>query len=1124
MMRWLRGFSSRFTLPLTAALVAACTPAASPTVDPLPAEAFVVVERSVLPGGPRALGDIGDVMMQNEHIRVVIQQPGFSRGFGVYGGSLIDADLRRPNEQGSSLQGVGFDNFGELFPAFFLQAVNVDTVEIVHAGRDGSPARVSARGTAGDFLQLVGFLNRAAIGSHVDTQDNTSEQNVAYETVYELAPGDRHVTIRFRVTNISDARMELPSPEARGLLGILGLNLEGFTIPVGDVSLFGATSRLFIPGAGFDVRFGLERAYARNIDFPAFPGLVGDWVATRSQGVSYGLIAEASDSNFVWRKRDIYEAPGVPVSRSSMLFPFVAGGFIGVFYQEAPPGLDPGETFEVVKYFIVGDGDVGSVHDEILRLRGEPSGSFSAMVLDAVSSAPAVGASLIVYQRTDLGPRPYCQFDVEDHGAALGNLPPGEYEVRVQGPGRPLSPPRAFTIQQGQRTALNLTAPSAGRIVVQAVDVRGHRSPAKISVVGTYDASRSGQLLRSFLFDLAAGEHFMFGDLVPDDPDDPATRRYVEAVAFAGMEPTEVLVRPGTYEVWVSRGPEFDVHRQQVEVFPGDTATVTARLERVVDTTGWIAGDMHLHSIQSIDAAMPLPERVLQLAAEGVEWAVATDHNFITDYAPTIEALGLRDFMLSSVGLEMTTLETGHFNGYPLRYEVGAITRGSFEWSDRPPAEVFADLRARGAYGPEETIVQVNHPRDSILGYFEQFDRNALTTEQNELSFFGRFLAPQGPAFVQEVTDEFGNTFEDTTFSWDFDALEIVNGKLLWQIHHFRVPEELPEGDLPARVPPAGAILVESDGDVAFPGAVDDWYNLLNLGFRFTGVGTSDSHSDDDEAGYFRTMIRASSDDPRQVNERDLARALLARQAVATNGPIIDAWIGEPDTGGIGSEVVAQPDGTVRLHLRVTCAPWMRVDRVNVVRNGAIVWTIAVEEGRDLARNPLVEELSLNLPVDGEGQPADAWFLVQAMGFASMFPIVRPAELPPLVLTDAVASLAAPLGFGTAEFGDLVPPEIFPVTPYALTNPIWVRARADREWAAPGLLPLAELNLADNDSGWQLSPQAKWNLPTGPVPVESARPIWRMPAPTGSPFLLFQRNRHNHYDLRRIFEAFGHDH
>ena len=52
--------------------------------------------RAQLVGGERALGDIGDYVLENERIRVVVQGPGYSRGFGVYGGSLIDADRRRP--------------------------------------------------------------------------------------------------------------------------------------------------------------------------------------------------------------------------------------------------------------------------------------------------------------------------------------------------------------------------------------------------------------------------------------------------------------------------------------------------------------------------------------------------------------------------------------------------------------------------------------------------------------------------------------------------------------------------------------------------------------------------------------------------------------------------------------------------------------------------------------------------------------------------------------------------------------------------------------------------------------------------------------------------------------------
>src|SRR5689334_22696352 len=61
-----------------------------------------IKSRTDLIGGPSALGEVGDYLLQNEQIRVIVQGAGYSRGFGVYGGSLIDADLVRPVEEGNS--------------------------------------------------------------------------------------------------------------------------------------------------------------------------------------------------------------------------------------------------------------------------------------------------------------------------------------------------------------------------------------------------------------------------------------------------------------------------------------------------------------------------------------------------------------------------------------------------------------------------------------------------------------------------------------------------------------------------------------------------------------------------------------------------------------------------------------------------------------------------------------------------------------------------------------------------------------------------------------------------------------------------------------------------------------
>src|SRR5262245_47716365 len=93
--------------------------------------------RSDLIGGPRAIGEVNDYLLANERIRVIVQNDGYSRGFGIYGGSLIDADLQRPESFGDSSGGNGNDNFSELFPGLFLKAMKPTGIETQY-NDDGS--------------------------------------------------------------------------------------------------------------------------------------------------------------------------------------------------------------------------------------------------------------------------------------------------------------------------------------------------------------------------------------------------------------------------------------------------------------------------------------------------------------------------------------------------------------------------------------------------------------------------------------------------------------------------------------------------------------------------------------------------------------------------------------------------------------------------------------------------------------------------------------------------------------------------------------------------------------------------------------------------------------------------
>lgn len=1076
------------------------------------ASARQVTNRIQLIGGDRALGDVGDYLIENDKIRAVIQGPGFSRGFGVYGGSLIDADLRRPDEVGTSGKAKGNDQFGELFPALFVQAVNVDRVAIANDGRDGRPASITASGEAGDFLELTALLNRAVTGSNVDFQSLTSPAQLRYRTTYELAPGQRWVTIRFRMENIADKTLRFPSELSLDLLGLAGLAADRFKVPFLEVALFGATAQVWLPGVGFDSRFGLEDAYQKKVDFPAFPGVLAEFVASRGDGASYGIAVEGSERSFVLQNKEVYDDGSVPIDQHTMLVPFSASSFLGVFHDTAPPELGPGQAYETTKYFLIGSGDVGSVLDAFYELRGISTGMLGGQVFDDPTGVPAKGTSVLVYQRNAAGRRIYSQYDVRADGLFGGTLAPGDYSLRVQGAGRQLGPFIDFVIRAGQSTAVRTTSQTPGRITVNILDEDGRPIPAKTSALGLYNADFSGQLTRKFLFDLQAGEPFRRTDMVDDDPARDETRRFVEAIAFSKDGVATLTVRPGTYRVVTSRGPEYDLVATDVAVGANESASLTHRLVRTVDTKGWIAGDLHVHSRNSIDSSLTLDDRVISLAAEGVEWAVSTDHNFVTDYRPYVARNELFPWLYPMVGVEMTTLESGHFNGYPLRYQPGPVTHGAFAWAGRPPQAIFDDLRALGSLGRDQTIVQVNHPRDGVLGYFSQYQRSPYTGDEAPPAVVQTILAPKGPAFRTEDGK--------SVFSFGFDAMEVANGKLFSEIHHYRVPEHLPEGELPATVPPAGHIVLKANGDPAFPGAVEDWFNLLNLGRRFIAVGTADSHSGLDEAGQFRTMVYVGDDRPIALTDERLVEAFRARRVVATNAPLVDFWVDDP-TRGVMGQTLSTTRSSVSLHYHLTSARWVSVARLVIWRNGVIAKAIDVDPDRDLAAQPLDGVEELPLARDAGGAAIDSWFVVEAIGYKSLFPSITPLEVPPVLLTEAVSTLAGPLGLGSDELGALRPPEFFPVTAFAITNPVWVTTHSG-DFNPPGVVPFDVLDRPENDPKMQafIYPKTTVRLPKMRKLMAETRAVDRY-EPRGRVPMFYPRTD-NPFDVRKAFSRFGH--
>ena len=1171
--------------------------------------ALRITHRQQLIGGPRALGEVGDWLLENDQVRVIVQDQGFSRGFGVFGGSLIDADLVRPETTpGDSSGGTGMDNFGEMFPAFFLEALEpnevnnplyrncssdadcagenrcdtdaraclvdgevppekLPAIEIESDGSDGAAVLV-VRGYGNDFLALTQFINETLLN---DPRENPT---LIFTTRYTLRPGQRYVEVS---TTIQNAAFP-PAP-----LSFKGELVPGAQVPTpfGDVVLFGAGNHVFLPHeAGYDLRYRLEDEYASGrFELPALPGLHAEFIASKGPGVSYGILAvppEDPERNYVYQNRDQYEGG----TDHSLMVPFIASAFTGVF-QVTPPeelaandGLPGGDDeFTFKRYFIVGNGDVASISNVVYDILGDQTGTISGRLLEDGTGTPVIGADVIV----SAGATKVTQCTTDDSGRFTAKVRPGQYQLRSVAKGRAITAPSDVTVEAGATVRADLRIAQQATVVVSVVEPGVGRVPAKITLVGQYDASFAGQDPRDHLYDLSMGEPIRYTDLEPDDANDPSTLRYIEDFTYTPNGSGTLTVRPGSYTVVVGRGPEYTRTEIPVVLEAGKTKAVAAEIRRVVDTTGYIAADMHLHSIFSLDSFADLDARITSYAGEGVEYAVATDHNYVVDYAPTIAELGLERFINSVVGLELTTIDRGHFNGFPLQLGSGTLdpegknaralpfgdlvsafgegssaphsstiasqTNGSFAWAGRDPDEIFTDLRALGEHDDsgalKSVVVQVNHPRDSILGYFEQYGLNAETMEA------------QGVAgiFAPKVEDH--PEFRPERFSLDFDAIEVFNGKRFELLNSYRVPEGVTidpasccpvtpgeifreygafgcdeevrdctctPADTEAQVANGSCGAVDENGQlrpVAFPGAFEDWLRLLASGKHVVGTANSDSHNPHkEEPGYPRTYLRSPTDNPLDVKTDDLRAAFASGDALMTNGPFVQV-----DVAGAGmGETATVSAGPVTVNVNVQTAPWVKYQRIRLYTAASV--EPAAEQV--LSEPESGGEYSFDVDVS-----ADDFVIVEVSGGDNMFPSVFPNEIPPIQFTDVIGAIGGSFGLGGSG-NELSPQLTFQTKPFALTNPVYLDVGGDG-WTPPRPLPTqAESQKAARPSAVITTLDASSLSPTPISPAvarERARRRWVEKLPLRTRMTLRRMPEYlwptdDIHDVRRVYWQF----
>lgn len=193
-------------------------------------------------------------------------------------------------------------------------------------------------------------------------------------------------------------------------------------------------------------------------------------------------------------------------------------------------------------------------------------------------------------------------------------------------------------------------------------------------------------------------------------------------VVYTLGKPAKFEIPPGEYQIYASRGTEWSMGQQSLSVTKNGAQELQFRLRRELDTTGFVAADTHIHTLTfSGHGDASAEERMVTLAAEGVELAIATDHNHQTDFRPFQAKLGLNAHFTSVTGNEVTT-KNGHFNSFPLKPGKDIPAYQEEDW-----VKLVAGIRAKGA-----KVVILNHPRwpDIARGPFGRFGLNRASGDR----------------------------------------------------------------------------------------------------------------------------------------------------------------------------------------------------------------------------------------------------------------------------------------------------------------------------------------------------------------------------------------------------------
>ena len=489
-------------------------------------------------------------------------------------------------------------------------------------------------------------------------------------------------------------------------------------------------------------------------------------------------------------------------------------------------------------------------------------------IADSVGGQEVARSSIVVTDSLKR-PVPTARVAVSKNGKSLGTattdrdgradlwLAPGDYQVSFEAMGISVGGPLPISVVEAaseQSFKFQLAKYKPGSVLAVVTDGDGKNIPCKIEFKAKEDTPKPD-----------------FGPTTAD--------YFVKNLCYVATGKLERELPAGHYDVIISHGPEYDAVFTELVVPPGENAVLKAKLNRSVNTPGWVSGEFHSHSSPSGDNTGSQFGRVLNLLAEHIEFAPCTEHNRVSSYEPHIKRLTASSLIRTVTGMELTgsPLRLNHQNVFPMKHTPRTQDGGGPVTDSSPETQIerlsLWDNRS-------QKLIQQNHPDIGWLFY-----------------------------------DKDGDGKADKGFERSFQHMDVI------EIHPIaNALRWTPEETLPGR----------KGHNTLF-----NWLQLLNQGFRIYGVVNTDAHYNFHGSGGLRNWIQSSTDNPGEIVIQEMVDASEQGRLIMSNGPYLEVAFSAAGEKTVtsGQDLVSK-DGKVNIHVRVQCPNWFDIDHVFLLING----------------------------------------------------------------------------------------------------------------------------------------------------------------------------------------------